>query len=1212
MSARRRSLLARAGASCLARCLCSARAGARCLARCSCPVVLGLALAGAAAPTAQAAPVWRLSSRPAPTNLAPGAKGLIIATAEDLGDAGVNGKSDHVTISDTLPDGLAITGGLAAVLARRTNEIRGAAEEAVFWSCALEGPRTVTCTTTLEIPAYEGLELQIPVEVTDPPGTLATPDNEVSVSGGEAAEEHGGPVPGAMLTRPVQISSAPVALGVEEGGYTLTPEEDGGSADTSAGSHPFQLTATVDFNQTLEATAAGPQPAAPALAKDLSFQLPPGLLGAVAAVEQCSEVDFSALGADNANLCPAGSAIGIADVAINIPKPYGYKHFAVPLFNLAPTPGEPARFGFEIEKVPVVLDTSVRTGGDYGVTVGIRNASEAGQILGSQVVFWGVPGDPRHDSSRGWQCLLGGYFTNFSQKCEPPAERSETAFLTLPTSCAGQLDTLMEGDSWEDEPLPLTSGALSNQLEHPIAALEGCGAVPFNPSLSNQALEPPEQGQPQSTTTTTDTPSGLAVQVKLPQQTTLQPGFTGEADVKRASVTLPAGTLVSPSAANGLQACSEQQIGYEGQGAEDPYAPGTTEPLRFSLAPASCPQASQIGTVRIKTPLLSEELSGNVYLAAQEQNPFGSLLALYIVAENARLGLRVKLAGEAHADAQTGQLTTTFDETPQVPFEELQLQLYGGPRASLTTPPLCGSYQSTASFTPWSSNSPFQTASGPGELNLTSGPDGSPCANPRSFAPTLAAGVSNLQAGAFTNFALQLLRPDGQQALTGMTLQLPPGVAAILASVTPCPEPQAARGECGPESEIGQATAYAGLGPDPYRQTGRVYLTGPYENAPFGLAIVTPAVAGPFNLGNVVVRSTINVNPSTAAVTIATGLPTMIQGVNMPPSGIPLQLKQIEVSVDRPGFQFNPTGCNPLTIAATLTGSEGATSQAPTPFQVSGCQNLPFKPTVSAQTQGKTSRAEGASLKLTFTAKTGEAHIAKTILTIPAILPARLTTIQKACIAATFEANPANCPEGSVVGTATVRTPVLKNPVTGPIYLVSHGNAAWPDAELVLQGEGITVILDGETAIKKGVTTSSFLSVPDVPFETVEAILPEGPHSALTMTPNLAERSHYNLCGQHITIPARLTGHNGALVNENVQVVVQGCRAVKASKTRKPTRARQLALALKACRKRHERSRATRASCERQARRHYGARLAGRKRSHTSASTSARSAGRSQ
>ncbi|HTZ65224.1 MAG TPA: hypothetical protein VMB51_14065, partial [Solirubrobacteraceae bacterium] len=523
-------------------------------------------------------------------------------------------------------------------------------------------------------------------------------------------------------------------------------------------------------------------------------------------------------------------------------------------------------------------------------------------------------------------------------------------------------------------------------------------------------------------------------------------------------------------------------------------------------------------------------------------------------------------------------------------FSELELRLFPGPRASLASPALCGTYPTSASFTPWSYpfQAPLSLESSAGEFTVGSGPGGTPCPRGEPFAPALSAGSEDRQAGAFSEFTLGLERPDGNQPLSAISLKLPAGAAAMLSHVTPCPEPQASLGSCGPESQIGQASASAGVGPDPYTEQGAVFITGPYQGAPFGLSIVTPAVAGPFDLGDVVVRSKIEVDPHTAQVTISSPVPTFIQGVGRSSTGIPLQLQRLQVDVDRPDFEYNPTSCEPKHVEATLDGAGNGVEQVSIPFQVAGCQGLPFKPGVSAVTRGKTSKADGASLGLTFKSRVGEAHVARTVLTIPSTLPARLTTIQKACVAATFEANPAACGEGSDIGTAVVHTPVLKNPLSGPIYLVSHGNAAWPDAELVLQGEGVTVILDGQTAIKKGVTTSSFLSVPDAPFESVEATLPEGPHSALTT--NLPLKDHYSLCGQHLAIPTALTGQNGTAITASVKVSVQGCAAVRGMKARRLTRRQKLARALKACRKPRRRSPARRAACERGARRQSRAR----------------------
>jgi len=1159
----------------------------RVLASSSLVLLSAVLLLVAGASPAFAGAWWRLSSRAAPSSLPAGGTAAIFVSATNVGDAGVNATTSPVTIKDILPP------NLEAI--KITGEPAFGQEVAHHMTCDQE---TVSCSTQPEtFNAFEVLDVTIEVKVKS--GAITGEQNRVEVEGGEQQGRPGVAVPGSTLERPLIVSGQPTLFGVEEGGYGITPEEEGGGLDRQAGSHPFQLTTTLNLNQTAElaslegeGVASGLIGTAPALPKRLRFNLPPGLIGDPLAAPACSTVDFTAIGLGNVNACKPESMIGVAVVTINLPDPpfHNITH-AVPLWNLVPAAGEPARFGFEILHVPVVLDTSLRSDGDYGVSVSVNESPESAQLLSSEVTIWGAPAEASHDQSRGWGCLDEGMPINHTLPCEATSQRSSAAFLTMPTSCSGPLGTTVEGESWPIQALAGEAGQAfsleGRSTKAELAGFEGCDALSFGPSI---AIE--------STEHSASTPTGLNVKVKMPQQGTVEYGRLAEPDVKSTTVTLPEGVELNPSAAGGLEACSEQQIGFEGSPGEDPLAPAAPQPLRFSSEAAHCPPASKVGTVRIKTPLLEHELHGSVYLATPApqgepgQNPFGSLVALYIVAEEPSAGIRVKLAGESQLNGQTGQVSTTFENTPQVPFEELNLELSGGPRASLGTPATCGSPSLVATFTPWlEEGSPSVTLSGGPEerLDISSGIASSPCSSTPPFAPAIVGGSSDAQAGAFSSFSLAITRPDGDQPLTGATVHLPPGDAAMLASVTPCPEPQASLGTCGPESEIGQATATAGLGPDPFTVTGgRVYITGPYQGAPFGLSIVTPAVAGPFDLGNVVVRASINVDPRTAQVTITSAIPTMVQGVGRPASGVPLQLRQINVTVDRPNFEFNPTNCTPMNITGTLTGQQGASAPVSSPFQVAECRSLPFDPGVSAATEGKTSKADGASLALTFKSHSREAHIAKTILTIPATLPARLTTIQKACLARVFEANPAACPEGSNIGTAIVHTPVLKSPVAGPIYLVSHGNAAWPDAELVLQGEGITVILDGQTAIKKGVTTSSFLSVPDVPFETVEASLPEGPHSALTT--NLPLKDHYSLCAQHLSIPTQLTGQNATLVNQNVKVGLQGCAAVKASKARKLTRAQKRALALKSCRKRHSHSRRARAGCERAARRRYAPR----------------------
>ena len=1142
-------------------------------------LALTVVLTVAVRPASAAVAHWKLSARTAPTVLPlqgeqltgendQGIKGegMLVLTASNLGDADIAGEASPVTITDRLPAGLEAT----EVLGESGDGVPGQQDLPYVLECTSALPATeISCSFPKQLPPYEQLTIQITVRslATTPTRTAG----QVSISGGGAAA--------AAMEQPVDIAGGPTSFGAES--YELTPEAEDGSPELLAGSHPFQLTTTFDLNQDygFNAETGKYVPEAPALEKELQFKLPPGLVGDPAAAPQCSEAAFGTFDEKDINSCPDDTAVGVAQVTFNDPVLEGLKTYTVPVFNLPPAPGEPARFGISVIHVPVLLDTSVRTGEDYGVSVTVHDTSQAVQILGAQVTLWGAPENPVHNDARGWGCLGSAHWVeNFNppRPCQGPYTASpEAAFLTLPTSCSA-LQSSVTGSSWSGQTL---------QAQQDSGTLTGCEQLAFQPALG---LSPDEH--------TTSTPTGITLELAMPQQGTLSPLARGEADIRETTLTLPEGLDASPAAANGLQACPAAALGFNlpANGGYQPGLPETEQTDNNDFSPGlpavseafpepPCPQPSKLGTIEVQTPLLPRPLTGAVYLATQDTDPFSSPLVLYLIAEEPVSKVLVKLAGSLQI-AENGQLTSTFKNTPPLPFEKLTIHLFNEHPAQ-TTPAFCGAYHATAQLAPWNSNPPQQTTSDPEEFQLTAGPNGGPCPpSPLPFAPTFHAGSSSSQAGAFTQFSLTLQNPNGDQALSGLTMHLPAGVAALLARVTPCAEPRAARDECGPESLLGESIASSGLGSDPVQLPGQVYLTGPYEGAPFGLAVVTPAVAGPFNLGDITVRSRINVDPHTAQVTITSDpFPTFVKGV-------PVQLKQIQVHIDRPNFEYNPTNCNPMSIDGTLTGSEGANTNVSSPFQVSGCQALPFKPGLTANTQGKTSKANGASLGLTFKSKTGEAHVAKTILTIPATLPARLTTIQKACLASVFEANPAGCPEGSDIGTAAVHTPVLKNPLTGPIYLVSHGNAAWPDAELVLQGEGVTVILDGQTAIKKGVTTSSFLSVPDAPFESVEATLPEGPHSALTT--NLPFKDHYSLCGQSLTIPTALTGQNGTAVNENAKVTVQGCSAVKASKTKKLTRAQKLALALKTCRKHDKQSRAKRGTCERNARKRYSAKPA--------------------
>ena len=694
-------------------------------------------------------------------------------------------------------------------------------------------------------------------------------------------------------------------------------------------------------------------------------------------------------------------------------------------------------------------------------------------------------------------------------------------FLTLPTSCptesneaaAGELSGSVIGDSWQ-EPGLWTAPVYSA----PMPAMTGCEKLRFTPSLEVK----PE-------TTLADTPTGVGVTLKIPQLETLS--SLSEAGLKEAVVTLPSGLTVSPSAVSGLGACSEEEIGLS-----SPAAP-------------SCPESSKIALVEAVTPLLTSKLTGSVYLAQQGNlpgngsNPFGSLIAMYVVVEGS--GVLIKSAGEVSLNQSTGQLTARFKNLPELPYSELKLDFFGGPRAPLV-PAVCGSYTTTSILTPYSAPQSGPPATPQSGFEVSSG-----CAT-GAFNPSLTAGTTSNQAGGYSPFVVTFSRNDGEQELGAIQVHTPPGLLGSISHVPLCGETQAEAGTCGPESEIGEVSAAVGPGPDPYYVTGgRAYLTGPYKGAPFGLSFVVPATGGPYDLGNVIVRAAVSVDPRTSALTITSDpLPTILQGV-------PLQVRSVTVNVNRPQFMFNPTNCTPTTISATLQGAEGTSTTDTVPYQAGDCAALAFAPKFSVSTSGRTSKADGASLdvKLSYPSapQGSQANIARVKVDLPKQLPSRLTTLQKACLAATFEADPASCPADSIVGIVRATTPLLPVQLSGPAYFVSYGNAKFPELIIVLQGDNVRVDLHGETFISKaGITSSTFRTIPDVPVGTFELYLPEGKYSALA--------ANANLCNSTLTMPTAFVAQNDAEIHESTKIGVTGCpkdrkaaekKAKKASKARK-------------------------------------------------------------
>jgi hypothetical protein len=1036
--------------------------------------VLLVALVGAGSASA-VAPWWSLTSSAVPTYLAPGGEGTIVLKAINLSDGEVSGSVSPVTVSDTLPAGLTATAitGQAGLLG-----LRGGME------CSL-APQLSCTWTGSSLPPYEPVEVRISVRVTGAGGV-----NEGSIVGGGGASS--------SVRTPVVVSASPTPFGVES--YEFAAYNEEGSLDTQAGSHPFQLVTNFALNTKLEGIHEAPAE----MPKDFHVNLPAGVTGNASSLPQCTEAQFLAQ-VSIADECPANTVIGVAVVTIEEPDGFPLLTLPVPVFNLVPAVGEPARFGFKVVNVFVTVDPSLRTGGDYGVTASSPNTSETAAVLSSDVILWGVPGDPRHDPSRGWGCIDGGFFSGvLGIPCNPLGQVQPAPFIRLATSC-GPLRSSVEADSWAEPENVLSLPASGSQ------SLEGCDRLGFNPSLAVS-----------SDTTQGATPAGVDVDVKLPQEGGETAGGLAVSDLKATSVTFPNGMVVNPAAANGLQACSEEQIGLH------------------DAQPVSCPAASKLGTVEATTPTLSRPLSGALYVAQQGSNPFGALLAAYLVVEEPGVGVLIKIAGHLALDPVSGQVTATFEGIPQQPVSDVHVHLFGGPRAALVTPAACGAYTTTSQLSPWSG----QPAAEPSSFfQIASGAGGAPCASSQPFAPGFVAGTTNNQAGAFSTFTMSLSRQDGEQAVGGIGVQAPAGLLGVLKGVALCGEPQAAQGTCGAGSLIGHVTATAGAGSDPVAVTGQVFLTGPYKGAPFGLSIVVPAAVGPFNLGNVVVRAAIGIDPHTAQISVTSDpLPTILQG-------IPLQIRNIDVSIDRSGFLFNPTNCEPLAVTGAISSSQGASVPVSSRFQAANCAALPFDPSFKVSTQAKTSKANGASLDVKVGSGAGQANIGSVAVTLPTQLPSRLSTIQQACPAATFAANPASCPAGSNIGTAVANTPVLANPVTGPAYLVSHGGAAFPDLVLILQGEGVKLELVGNIDIKKSITSSTFASVPDAPIDSFELSLPEGPHSGLTTA--LPAKARGNLCGTSLTMPTTITGQNGAVIKQNTKIAVTGCPMAKPKKKAK-------------------------------------------------------------
>ena len=970
------------------------------------------------------------------------------------------------------------------------------------------------CVYSAVIPAGDMIEVSFPVVISA--SAVERPVvNTVTVAGGGA--------PAASATAENTISSTPAPFAVQDFSFGVTGL--GGAPDTQAGAHPYAVSTSIDFTNEIIRSVRGQSYDTPQGLKDSVVDLPLGLAGSAVAAPKCPAASLEGgLTWD----CPADTRIG--DVTLHIALPgkvaSSLAHSSVgtpvsPLYDLVPERGHAAEFGFRVgtlfavhifaNVVHTATSYVLRTTAPDSGSVFSISPQDGGVLSGLTLTLFG---DPEAED--------GGASTETHGGAPISAGDLPAPAFTNPSECsATPLATTLHVDTWQNQGRYNADGEPDfsdpNWLEAKsmLPATTGCELLQFSPSLTASV-----------DTAAADSPTGLTTHLSIPQAPN-EDFSLATPDLKDATVALPAGLALSPSAADGLQACSDAQWAEE------------------STQPAACPEASQVGTVVAHTPVLGEPLEGQVFLGTPNCSPCslqdaqnGNLVRLFMQLRAPNSGIVLKVPGTTTVDPTTGALTTSFPESPQQPLGDLTLTLKGGPRAPLATSQSCGTFTTNSTLTPWSA-----PESGPPALSPSSFEIASNC-NP-GFSPSATSGMVNNQAGAFSPFVLTASRTDGEQDLSRVSATTPPGLLAILKGVERCPEPQASQGTCGANSLIGHASALAGAGSHPfYEQGGQVFLTGPYRGAPFGLSVVVPAVAGPFNLGNIVVRAAVSVDPHTAQINVVSDpIPSMVDG-------IPLQVKTVNVSIDRQNFMFNPTNCEPLSVGGTLTSTQGASANVSSHFQAANCAALPFKPVFNVSTQAKSSKQNGASLTVKGTFSGGEANIHSVAVVLPKQLPARLTTIQQACPEATFAANPASCPAGSDIGIATATTPILATPVSGPAYLVSHGGAAFPDVVAILQGEGVTVDLVGSVNIKKGITSSDFATVPDAPISSFQLTLPEGPHSGLTAV--LPASAKGSLCGTSLTMPFTITGQNGAVLKQNEKIAVTGCAAPKRKAKKRP------------------------------------------------------------
>ncbi len=1078
-------------------------------------ILSGLSAAPATLAAPAPAPAFAIQSLAVPTNFAPGGKAAYQVFV--INNGGETTDRSEITITDTLPAGLEV-GDLLLIGPNSVKDLDKACEVDVVGDVS-----TVTCKVTEALqPELEparllptnGLFLEIKVAVpADATGTLA---NRVEVEGGDATA--------ASAEVENEASGEEAKAGFAEFKAELTGPD--GLTINAAASHPYQYTTSFALNTVPPPPGTRSPLPAEGDPKDIEVALPPGLVANPTAVERCRAQDFNTIKAVNTplggdarpNLCPAGSAVGVA-VVEQLEGGGKLRRFSI--YNLIPPKGMPAQLGFQVVGAPIYINTKIRSEGDYAAVAVLDQITEAQRVTASRIIIWGTPWEESHDTVRG-RCA------ETVELC--PAVGTPRPFLRLPSNCADPLLTTMSYTTWTRP--PIFAGASDSE-----PAPSGCEAPDFSPTI-----------EAKPSTNVADAPSGLHVDLHLPQKANEDPEGLGEADLRDATVTLPPGLSVNPSSADGLGACSLAQIGYQGLKQGKPS---------FSTEPAHCPDAAKIGTVEIDAPAVDHPLPGSIYLAKQSENPFGSLIALYIAVNDPQTGVVIKLPGRVETNPVTGQITNVFEQNPQVPFEDLKVDLFQGARAPLRTPQTCGesatvpSFTTTTSLTPWTAPQSGPPATPSDSFAIAQAPGGGACAATAAQlpnAPFFEAGAQDPMAGAYSPFLLRLKREDGSQELKGLNVTLPLGLSARFAGTAECSEAAVAQVQsrsnpgqgaleqvspsCPAASQLGTVTVGAGAGPTPIYLQGKAYLAGPYKGAPLSMLIVTPAIAGPFDFGSVAVRAALYVDPESAqGKVVSDPIPTILQGV-------PTDVRSIAVRIDRQNFTLNPTSCEAKALTAEAISVTGNVANLQNRFQVLGCTNLGFKPKLALKLKGGTKRGDHPALTaiLTYPSKGAYSNIAKAQVALPHSEFLDTTHIKTICTRVQFASN--TCPKGAIYGFARAISPLLDKPLEGPVYLRSSSNPL-PDLVADLNGQ-IHVVLAGKVDSINGGTRNTFQAVPDAPVTKFTLSLPAGKKGLLQNSTDICQGSH--------KATADFTAHNGKTIRLKPELVAKCPKARKSKK----------------------------------------------------------------